>query len=215
MACYPLKTSTVTGMVCTGRQRRSKCMTPNCGKLVEALCDYPVTRKGKRTTCRAKLCTGCRVQKDDATDYCPPHARLVDARQRQPERGDVRIHIETGFRLWVLGVTDGAVTFARNPPDRSSRCVGVRQTVEVDKWIAKTRPAGAAGKCKGCEAPIEWFRSADGKNIPLDTVEHPDGNIVIDHDGVALYAERGSFPLMFLSHFATCVEADRFRRKKT
>lgn len=220
MTCFPIRTSTVTGMVCTGRQRRAKCATPDCPGKVDVLCDYPVTRKGKRTTCSAKLCERCRVKKGE-TDYCPPHARLAGITPMEPRRGDHRIHVETGRSLWVVRIDDDPqtkerlLTFARQAPDRDGHFCGVLQTVPLEKWRAKTRvAAGTTGTCRGCSARMEWVKSADGKNVPLDPEPHPDGNIVIDDEGVALYAERGSFPVMYLSHFATCPRADEFRRKR-
>lgn len=216
MACFPLKTSVVTGMVCTGRQRRAKCSS--CGGRAEVLCDFPVTRKGQATTCSAKICKACAVKPNAETDHCPPHARLAAAASspRVPARGDVRRH-EMGTRLWVVQLLEGGaqVMFCRSPPDRDGHFVGTVQTVPIEKWREKTTPAPPrVGRCRACDAPMGWCKTADGKDAPIDIEPHPDGNLVIDQDGVALYAQRGSFPVMYLSHFATCIHADRFKRKR-
>lgn len=53
------------------------------------------------------------------------------------------------------------------------------------------RPVGWAivniGRCRGCGQPIAWARTPAGRSAPLDL------------DGT--------------NHFATCPEADRFRRR--
>lgn len=68
--------------------------------------------------------------------------------------------------------------------------------------------------CRGCSAVIEWHKTAKGKNIPIDPDPHPDGNITFDESARSVYAPKGSKPKMYRSHFATCVDAARFRRPK-
>lgn len=46
----------------------------------------------------------------------------------------------------------------------------------------------ARGWCSGCSAPVAWIITTKGKRMPVD----PDGT----------------------SHFATCIHADKFRKKK-
>lgn len=47
-------------------------------------------------------------------------------------------------------------------------------------------PGTAQAKCKSCEAPIFWVKTAAGKNMPVDVATHE-------------------------SHFATCPNADTHR----
>jgi hypothetical protein len=68
--------------------------------------------------------------------------------------------------------------------------------------------------CRGCNARIEWHKTAAGKAIPLDPDPHPDGNITFDSAARVVYAAKGSKPRMYLSHFATCPKADEFRKAK-
>jgi hypothetical protein len=49
------------------------------------------------------------------------------------------------------------------------------------------------GQCIGCHAPIDWYWTPDGKKMPMDPMN--------DQDSPAI------------SHFATCPEAGRFRKK--
>lgn len=72
----------------------------------------------------------------------------------------------------------------------------------------------SAGDCKSCHAAIDWRKTVKGKNVPLDPEPHPEGNIYIDDQGVAVYAKAGTFPLMFRSHFVTCPNAAQHRKPR-
>jgi hypothetical protein len=60
--------------------------------------------------------------------------------------------------------------------------------------------------CKTCGAKIMWVTTKDGKNMPLDTPGEP--RIVLDEKNVAHVVRT------FISHFATCPEADQHRKKR-
>lgn len=65
----------VVGIVCGRREGPPKpCIVPGCGKPHARLCDWPVLRRGKPTTCDLKLCEG-HATKVGELDYCPAHAR--------------------------------------------------------------------------------------------------------------------------------------------
>jgi len=76
--------------------------------------------------------------------------------------------------------------------------------------------------CSACGAPIRWATTTKGRRMPIDPEPHPEGNIRLQEldDGIApiahvldaLDASMTSEPL-YRSHFATCPEADEFRRK--
>jgi Zinc knuckle len=66
--------------------------------------------------------------------------------------------------------------------------------------------------CKGCSAMIEWHKTSDGKNIPLDPDPHAQGNLTFDERLRVVYMRPGSKPKMYRSHFATCPKAVEFRR---
>ena len=75
-------------------------------------------------------------------------------------------------------------------------------------------------RCASCAAPLRWERTETGKHIPLDAEPVPDGNIYIMH-GVAFVIptqpEIGDAEPegpRFVSHFATCPNADEHRRKR-
>jgi hypothetical protein len=76
--------------------------------------------------------------------------------------------------------------------------------------------------CRSCGAPIIWLTIRPGsRRMPVDAEPSPSGNIIADLDqamGVVVSAE----PLrqmkvdtpdepFYLSHFATCPQADRWR----
>jgi len=77
--------------------------------------------------------------------------------------------------------------------------------------------------CKSCGAPILWAKTEQGHKIPIDEGPTLDGNIAIqptdDRKGwlafVAgpLEAVPGSSSIRRKSHFATCPNAAKHRRK--
>lgn len=75
-----------------------------------------------------------------------------------------------------------------------------------------------SARCSTCGAPVLWAKTSKGKPIPLDLEPRVDGNIVLER-GVALVLgplerlQRGA-ETRYVSHFATCVDADKFRRPK-
>lgn len=77
--------------------------------------------------------------------------------------------------------------------------------------------------CRSCGAEILWAKTTAGKNIPLDVESRPDGNVVLSR-GVGGFLARvlGSGPEAdslagephYVSHFATCKDADQHRRPR-
>jgi hypothetical protein len=64
-------------------------------------------------------------------------------------------------------------------------------------------------ECRSCKAPIIWAKTQGGKLMPLDSL--PQQRYVLEEreEGtVAIYRP------VFVSHFATCPNADQHRRKK-
>jgi hypothetical protein len=47
------------------------------------LCDFPLTGSKQGKTCDRSVCSKCAVHRDPDTDYCPPHGRLIEAREAQ------------------------------------------------------------------------------------------------------------------------------------
>lgn len=62
-----------TVVVC--RRSTGTCSVPGCSRAAAALCDYPVTRRGKAGTCSAKLCATHRMTVGQDRDLCPAHAK--------------------------------------------------------------------------------------------------------------------------------------------
>lgn len=69
----------VIGRACYREPRRS-CQTTGCPRAGMLLCDYPVTRRGRATTCNRALCGSCAKAVGrggrGSVHYCPPHAKL-------------------------------------------------------------------------------------------------------------------------------------------
>lgn len=66
----------VIGRACY-REQRASCATTGCAGAGTLLCDYPVTRRGRQTTCNRRVCRRCAVALGPGLDFCPPHARAA------------------------------------------------------------------------------------------------------------------------------------------
>lgn len=70
--------------------------------------------------------------------------------------------------------------------------------------------------CRSCGEPIRWAKTSAGKNIPVDIEPTSEGNIVFE-DGVAVVLPALQAKTYdgekFISHFVTCEDADKWRRK--
>ncbi|MFD3431133.1 hypothetical protein [Nocardia fluminea] len=76
----------------------------------------------------------------------------------------------------------------------------------------------ADSRCRSCSAPIAWRRTAEGKRIPLDPEPVAGGNLMIAGNGTALVVGPTASPainsdIRYVSHFATCPNADSWRSK--
>lgn len=82
---------------------------------------------------------------------------------------------------------------------------------------------GNFGRCGGCGAQVIWIKTKAGKNMPCnpalvdykaggkDKIVLTTGDVV---SGTVVSASDGPDGCGYISHFATCAKADRFRRKK-
>jgi hypothetical protein len=82
--------------------------------------------------------------------------------------------------------------------------------------------------CRSCGATIRWATTVNGKRIPVDDEPVPDGNLVLSDPTPGAYAptaaqyvapEQPSLfpepdPPRFRSHYATCPDADRWRKTR-
>lgn len=68
-------------MIVCGREHRPKpllCDSPTCrGRRADFLCDHPVTRRGRTSTCGRRMCRRCRHEHAGGLDYCPEHGRQL------------------------------------------------------------------------------------------------------------------------------------------
>lgn len=58
-----------------------------------------------------------------------------------------------------------------------------------------------ASKCRACGASIHWLKTSTGRTMPVDSA-------------TVVEADTHFESPRHVSHFATCPEADRFRKKK-
>lgn len=75
MACRIVYGVGVNTMICSRGNRRQVCSVSLCGKDSVALCDYPVERNGKTTTCDSPMCAMHRhpVPGEVDRDWCEGH----------------------------------------------------------------------------------------------------------------------------------------------
>ena len=80
-------------------------------------------------------------------------------------------------------------------------------------------------KCRACGADIGFIKTVAGKTIPVNPEEvayeqKAGGSLkIVTPNGEVLSAERPADPqkatgIGYISHFATCPEADRFRKAR-
>jgi len=99
MPCLSAKFPGGLVITCTKKsKRRVQCSTPGCKRTAVALCDYPITREGKPSTCDRALCDRCRHPQQrewiglileavvaDKFDFCRVHHEM--AREARLLRG--------------------------------------------------------------------------------------------------------------------------------
>lgn len=81
-------------------------------------------------------------------------------------------------------------------------------------------------KCRGCGAPIEFIKTPTGKMLPVDqqTINFIPGSgkgerkFVTDQGRVVSGipvgdAHEGGYEIGYVPHWATCPEADKFRKR--
>ncbi len=75
MPCDPVKLPGGTSaIVCSRGRRPIRCVT--CGQPGNLLCDYPVTRDGRSTTCDRPCCKQHAVQVGKGLHHCMAHANF-------------------------------------------------------------------------------------------------------------------------------------------
>jgi hypothetical protein len=88
----------------------------------------------------------------------------------------------------------------------------------------KTTAKRAASHCRSCGAPLLWAVTEKGRRIPLDpdpyTGDDPRGLYVLRNGNgapLAVATTPDAFPgePVYRSHFASCDDPARFRRKAT
>jgi len=76
----------VFAIACTRGARRRRCKF--CSRWGVKLCDYPVRRNGRQTTCDAACCAEHAFSRGENLDYCLQHHNLVE-QGRLPEQGSL------------------------------------------------------------------------------------------------------------------------------
>jgi hypothetical protein len=101
-----------------------------------------------------------------------------------------------------------------------------KEKMEMGTYYRSNKPS-RFGKCRSCGAPIMWIRTEKGKMMPVDMETerfYPDPRgekLYIMNDGHTMRgtpAPEGEeiLPCVasgFVSHFATCPDAGKFRKR--
>lgn len=67
--------------------------------------------------------------------------------------------------------------------------------------------------CRSCGAEILWCEATvTGRRMPIDPEPSPIGNLVLVHGGRFRVADNDDVPPLHLSHFATCPQANEWRK---
>jgi hypothetical protein len=69
--------------------------------------------------------------------------------------------------------------------------------------------------CRSCTAPITWVYTQGGQRTPLDEQPEPAGEWVLIGRTTVRKAQPDDDPkLRFVSHWATCPDASKWRRRR-
>jgi hypothetical protein len=80
--------------------------------------------------------------------------------------------------------------------------------------------------CRSCAAPIRWAKTLNGKAMPLDAEPNSAGNITLKETddprapqarvlaGADLFDARAAGTTLYLSHYATCPDGEKWRRRR-
>lgn len=87
--------------------------------------------------------------------------------------------------------------------------------------MREAKAAPQSTLCRSCKARIFFAKTANGSQMPLDFDPVPDGNVMVNEEGVALvlkkadlFSEAVQLPEMprYKSHFSTCPAAAHYRK---
>lgn len=69
--------------------------------------------------------------------------------------------------------------------------------------------------CRTCGADIIWVETPSGRSMPLDAQPTEIGNIEINGDSIRFVKrDRNATTPRYVSHFSTCPDAAKHRKKK-
>lgn len=105
--------------------------------------------------------------------------------------------------------------------EKGMTVTGIRQAV---KELCNQRQEASKSVCRGCGAKIRWIRMKSGKMMPVDPepipykteLPSPKKQTLVTEDGrvVSGFLDLESEKVGYVSHFATCPSAGRFRGAK-
>ncbi len=70
-----------------------------------------------------------------------------------------------------------------------------------------------SGNCRSCDAPLLWFRTPRGKNLPVDDRREVSPGRLLE-EGQTMTAEEARERLLPFTHWSTCPQASTHRRPR-
>jgi len=73
--------------------------------------------------------------------------------------------------------------------------------------------------CRSCNAKVIWAKTVKGRAMPLDANPYDDGTLYLDEKLMKVYTDLEQVPANcevqsgYKSHFATCPEAGKWRKR--
>jgi hypothetical protein len=145
-----------------------------------------------------------------------PQLMLVTIRAL-PDDAPAAVRLRRWLKLGLRTFGLRCVSVEEVPP----RVLAVANNERDPPMGLESNHVGQPGVCRSCGARIQWVETVAGRRMPLDVGAASDGNVIFSSEGKALVlsqdaaaqARQTGATRFFRSHFATCPDREKWRRK--